>query len=209
MQKTKLHICRSFIYAVAFVCLLMSIKGMTVNAVSETDIPQISYTLDNDPDYISKKDATDELVFLETRQCVYAYDFDGEFQFSISFPYRQNGWTSIGCTNDLLYIKSLDNRIYVFDRDQCVEIFEQGSPEYTRIKNDTDWNSSNITRQGLDIYMVQTESGTVQIKLPEVCHKNIRVYVIFIILLLACGLILGIARKKHLEKQQTVVRADL
>lgn len=64
-----------------------------------------------------KCDGTDTLVyFCYSQRCVIdAYDYDGNYQFTITLRDSQNGGTSIHCTEDLLYARSKDGTVYVFN----------------------------------------------------------------------------------------------
>lgn len=63
-------------------------------------------------------DATQDMVYFcyFTGSYIDAYNMQGEYQYTISLHYSsQNGGTSICCMDNLLYAKSRDNDVFVFD----------------------------------------------------------------------------------------------
>lgn len=85
---------------------------------------EISYEQGSRSEGFWKCEATDTLVyFCYFDQCVIdAYDYQGQYQFTITLPDNQNGGTSIHCTADLMYAESKNNTVYVFDGTELVEI---------------------------------------------------------------------------------------
>lgn len=69
-------------------------------------------------------DASDSLVFFaysEQAAQVDAYNYAGEYQFSISLAYRDRGSVEIRCHENLLYINSKYGNVFVFNDDQLIE----------------------------------------------------------------------------------------
>lgn len=65
-----------------------------------------------------KCDATQDTVYFcyFSGSYIDAYNMQGEYQYTITLHYSsRNGGTSIHCTDDLLYAKSRDNDVFVFD----------------------------------------------------------------------------------------------
>ena len=72
----------------------------------------------------SSFDATDQLVFFaytENAACVDAYNYRGEYQFTIQLSGRERGAVSIRCHENLLYISSKYQNVFVFDDDYMVK----------------------------------------------------------------------------------------
>lgn len=66
----------------------------------------------------SSCDATTELIFFaysEKTSLIDAYDNAGNFQFTLYFEDKPNGVLKIRCENELLYVSTKSNGIFVFD----------------------------------------------------------------------------------------------
>ena len=69
-------------------------------------------------------DSTDAYVFYlygNTGCMVDAYNLDGEFQFTLFFTDSQNGVMHIRCENNLLYVSTKKDSVFIFDGDQQIE----------------------------------------------------------------------------------------
>lgn len=117
-------------------CLAMWALFGIPRSGSETVSPadgkwEISYEQGSRSDGFWKCEATDALVyFCYFDQCVIdAYDYQGQYQFTITLPDSQNGGTSIHCTGDLLYAQAKNNTVYVFDGTELVETMTHDQAE--------------------------------------------------------------------------------
>lgn len=70
-----------------------------------------------------KCDATDDMVYFSYTKGWYidAYNNQGEYQYTIMLRTSQNGSVGIHCTEDLLYVRSKDGTVFVFDGTDMVE----------------------------------------------------------------------------------------
>lgn len=104
----------------------LNIEKPPVQIVSENPDERsvVTYTEGNDSaGALGDYDATGEYVFFsysERTAVVDAYDLDGNFAFRIHLENKDNGGIRIRCQDELLYVDSKYNNVFVFDGDTLI-----------------------------------------------------------------------------------------
>ena len=198
MKKASIYIT----IVVCFICIILGNAFIVKSADNQNDGFKISYSLDDNLGYITKMDATDKLLLLVSDNFhIYAYDFSGAFRFCIYFPYHQNGLTQMRCFNNLIYIKSVEDTIYIFDEDQMINIIQNNTIEYTSLEQRLDWDKSNILKENFNTYLVKSGEKKIKIIMPASFYKKQAEQFIFTLIFILFIPICFLIRKKHKKLQ--------
>lgn len=82
---------------------------------------------------IADIDVTDEYLFFTyaTYDVVAAYDWNGEYQFSLAFCRENNGAMGVRCEDGLLYVSDNDDNEFVFSGKELLWMNESSTSEHT------------------------------------------------------------------------------
>jgi len=133
MVKKHRHHMALFAFIILFTGILFS-KWIFPSLYAKENLPQVkddqieekwfvSYRQGDRSNMFSDCDATYDLIFFaytDHSSFVDAYDHNGNFQFALFFEDKQNGVLDIRCTEDLLYVSTKSQSVFVFDRDKEV-----------------------------------------------------------------------------------------
>lgn len=121
-------------------------------------------------------DATDTRLYFSYSEysCVDVYDLEGTFLYSLVFPNRENGSVNVRCENNLAYISSKDNILYIFS-----DRVETENMDYDTARKegyDFYWFNENDPSMTVDDYHISwyDESGALikQIQTPSVIQQT-------------------------------------
>ena len=144
-------------------------------------------------------DATDSYVYFsysEQSAQVDAYNYLGEYQFTILLSYRENGSVTIRCHENRLYISSKYKNVFVFSDEQLLESY---SEEEAKNKG---YTSSWFQKRSIPIQMKftrihrQRETGTDAICIPSVILSRSLLRYLIIVVVLFCFVLKLIAKKR-------------
>lgn len=152
---------------------------------------------------VSSYDATDSLVYFaysEQTACVDAYNYAGEYQFSIHFYNREKGSISIRCDNNILYVCSKYGNVFVFDGNQLIRKMTSQEGEDAGFTDS--WfrtRSVQIQRKFSKIYRYDSSGNTISvISVPSKILENIaQRYIIVFFGVAVVGIPYFIKRKKR------------
>lgn len=122
-------------------------------------------------------DATDSCLYFSYSKpgCVDVYDTQGVFLYSIIFPERQNGTVCVRCENNLTYIRTKDNILYVFSGTEEVQHMDYDAAK--EIGYDSFWFRDNTPHVTVDskwiCWLDETGSVNKQIPSPPVIRDTI------------------------------------
>jgi len=174
------------------VIILLWITGIIImqvlNAVEEkkkvTDNPRIeefetAVIMENNErtgDY-SYYDVTDTLAFFsysDHAAQVDAYNHEGDYQFSIVLANKEKGAVTIRCHNNLLYITSKYNNIFVFDGRKLVQKYSALEKEKFEYNGSWWYDRSYPTRIFLNrIYRYDAEGNIINIiRMPDTARYS-------------------------------------
>lgn len=168
-----------FTIALLLVVLPISVSADSVPSVEKH---QVLYGLGKRSGSISDYDATSEYIFFayaEQGAVVDAYDFEGNYAFSLSFESRERGSISLRCYKDLLYVNTKKGNVLVFDGTCLVDQYDIDA---SRANGYTDqWFNDkrrNISAEGLALYRldeagVRREKIAVPRSIVWQIHQNI------------------------------------
>lgn len=200
-----------FVLIIAFIGL---IGGLMNKSVPVPDNPNqqpiygdgwgITGIRDSRPSLFREVKATDVLVFFGYSDCIVdAYDYDGEFQFSILTRDSQNGAVSIWCVNDMLYLRPKTGDILIFRGTEFVgTITHEGAMEQGIFQSET--NVVTVNREYV-YRMDETGNQTILFATPEEIVRNLdrhdnEVQIVFVIIAFA---LVYFVYRLILDKQQT------
>jgi hypothetical protein len=122
-------------------------------------------------------DATDSCLYFSYFKpgCVDVYDTQGVFLYSIIFPERQNGGVLIRCENNLTYIRTKDNILYVFSGTEEVQHMYYDTAKEKGY--DSFWFRDNTPHVTVDskwiCWLDETGSVNKQIPTPSVIRETV------------------------------------
>lgn len=104
---------------------------------------------------IKKADTDGKLIYFEYGQGVAAaYDYNGEYQFSISTHRSNNGTFELRCSDGLLYLSGKDDYSFIFDGGKFVDkILPADAPPYLWFKK----TDSGLTIKNGKVFSAQGE----------------------------------------------------
>lgn len=116
-------------------------------------------------------DATDSYVFFsysEKAAQVDAYNYLGEYQFSVLLSARENGSVEIRCQDNLLYICSKYGNVFVFSGEQLIESYSEEDANSKGYTSSWFQKRSIPIKMGLSKIHRQRDNGTDSICIPSV-----------------------------------------
>lgn len=123
---------------------------------------------------------TDDLVYFSyfSENCVDAYDYNGEFQYTIQFQNMTNGGVLMECRDDLLVVRVQDGTTYLFRGMECLKAME---PEEAR--EEGYWLyinhlSSSFDVKGLSVVRVDGDETVELFRVPYEIEKNLPLFTI-------------------------------
>ena len=155
---------RLLLYATAFLLVVLPIS-VSADSTPSVENHQVLYGLGKRSGSISDYDATSEYIFFaysEQGAVVDAYDFEGNYAFSLSFESREKGGISLRCYNDLLYVNTKKGNILIFDGACLVDQYDIESA-HANGYTDQWFNEKrrNISIEGLALFRLD-EAGVKQ-----------------------------------------------
>lgn len=143
--------------------------------------------------------ATGQLAYYRSnRNHICAYDHEGLYQFCISFTATQNGALKMQIVDDLLYVITPRDRLYIFDYDRLVEcLSKQDAIDQGYIGRDYYWEEVNVKRSGFASFTM-TDGTT--IKLPACVVDNQVIALMFPVILVLLAVVLFFFRRRIKSK---------
>ena len=138
---------------------------------------RISYTGADRTGVLSDYDATEQYIFFsysEKLSVVDAYDQSGQYAFSIHVEEKNNGVVYIRCVDNLLYILSKNDNVFVFDGDTLVRYYP--AKDADALGYDFYWfyeASSNVVLRGFRLMRLDAEGNIGgQVTVPNSVIRN-------------------------------------
>ena len=185
----------------------LNIEKSPVQIVSENPDERsvVTYTEGTDSaGAISEYDATGDYIFFsysERTAVVDAYDFDGNFAFRLHFENKENGALSIRCQDDLLYVSSKYDNVFVFDGDTLIRQMTYQEAREEGFKGSFFSERSKKVTQRWGRFYRLNEDGSLgsAIKLPHAVSVDYYKYVVPFVLIpvLWIGIAVRDGRKKR------------
>ena len=124
----------------------------------------------------SECDATDDYIFFayDEGNLVDAYDYDGNFQFTLFFEDYSNGGFRIECHNNQLYVKTKKHAVFVFDGSSLVQEMYYSSAADLGFNATWFLNRGNIQVSKTTVYRVNDHGEKTAIAItPQVIADNL------------------------------------
>ena len=178
--------------------LIAAVLIMCCNAIVKDDIPVVAegkavvfYEPLSSGATIIDVDATDDYIFYAYGRdgVVEAYNWDGEYQFSVAVYDGANGACAIGCDQDLLYVLDKDKNVFVFRGESLLRAIEIGDSPYPIVWFD---GSSGKVRQYQNELV--DENGIYIMDLPGKGIEKANIRMLFTCVLMALLFVLSFSR---------------